>query len=339
MTETKVLFIWDVPDRLKEYFRKALSGIENVDLIFPDVADEENYLRLAPDADIIVGWRPTRELLFKAEKLKVLINPGAGIKHQIDVFRELNESRNVLLVNGHGNSYFTAQHVVGLLLALMNKIVLHHNWMAAGKWRTGDKDAISLPLRSRTVGLLGYGAVNSKAHKFLSGFDIDFAILRRDWGKQTDNLPTPAQKFGEDELPAFLEFIDTLIIAVPETSRTDGMVGRNELEIFGHDGLIVNIARGSVIDEKSLYECLHDNVIAGAALDVWYDYKPEPDNEGRKFPYSFPFHELDNVVLSPHRGASPMNDLKRWDEVITNIKKVASGDFNLLNLVSLEDEY
>ena len=86
-----------------------------------------------------------------------------------------------VLANGHGNTYFTGQHAVALLLALGNKIVPHHNWMAAGQWRKGDKDAASTPLRGRRVGLLGYGAINRKVHCFLAGFELDFAILRRDW--------------------------------------------------------------------------------------------------------------------------------------------------------------
>jgi phosphoglycerate dehydrogenase-like enzyme len=94
-----------------------------------------------------------------------------------------------------------------------------------------------------------------------------------------------------------------------------------------------------VIDEEAFYKALSEKQIAGAAIDVWYEYRPEEDPEGRKFPSSFPFHKLDNVVLSPHRGASPMDDLRRWDEVIENITRFAEGREDFINIVDLERGY
>ena len=77
----------------------------------------------------------------------------------------------------------------------------------------------------------------------------------------------------------------------------------------------------------------------GAKIDVWYDYNPEEDQEGKKYPSSQPFHKLTNIVLSPHRGASPMNDLERWSEVVENIKLVVAKSDQVINLVDLELEY
>jgi phosphoglycerate dehydrogenase-like enzyme len=101
----------------------------------------------------------------------------------------------------------------------------------------------------------------------------------------------------------------------------------------------VNIGRGAIFDQEALYNALATDVIAGAAIDVWYTYKPEPDEKGRLFPFEFPFNKLDNVVLSPHRGASPMDDLKRWNEVIENITRYAQGRHDFINRVILEREY
>jgi len=341
VNEITVLFIWDVPERLRNYLSDGLKDVEGLTLIFPLPADEDEYLKYAPDCEIIVGWRPSRELLDSAAKLRLLINPGAGITHHIEPLREINKTRKVLLANGHGNTYFTAQHVVGILLALMNRITLHHNWMLEGRWRTGDSDARSTPLRDRHVGLLGYGAVNTKVHRFLAGFDLTFSICKRtlDADSSDREMPTEAEIYGIDRLHDFLLEIDILIAAVPLTSRTEGMIGEAELDLLGENGIVVNVGRGQVIDEKALYDALKDGKIAGAAIDVWYDYRPESDEDGRKYPYRYPFHELDNAVLSPHRGASPMNDLRRWDEVIENIKRVRNGSDDLLNIVDLDEEY
>jgi phosphoglycerate dehydrogenase-like enzyme len=210
--------------------------------------------------------------------------------------------------------------------------------MAGGRWRLGDAEAASIPLRGRRVGLLGYGHVNRQVHRFLAGFDVEFAALRAAWPASGEE-PAPLRKFAEGELNPFLEYVDTLVLSVPETARTRGLIGAAELALLGAEGLLINVARGAAVDEESLYEALRGRTIAGAALDVWYEYRPEADRGGRKYPYYYPFHNLDNVVLSPHRAASPFGDLARWDEVVENLKRFASGRGELLNVVDLGREY
>ena len=336
---TKVLFLWPLEAPLRAYLAEGVAASADIELVFPPAASEEELLALAPRAQVMVGWRPTAELLAAARNLSLFINPGAGVQHLIGPFRELNEKRPVTLVNGHGNSYFTAQHAVALLLALTNRVILHHNWMAGGRWRLGDAEAASIPLRGRRVGLLGYGHVNRQVHRFLAGFDVEFAALRAAWPAAGEEPPTPLREFAEGELSPFLEYVDTLVLSVPETARTRGLIGAAALALLGAEGLLVNVARGAAVDEASLYEALRDGTIAGAALDVWYEYRPEADKGGRKYPYYYPFHNLDNVVLSPHRAASPFGDLARWDEVVENLKRFASGRGELLNVVDLGREY
>jgi len=334
-----VLFLWPVQSELQAYFRQGLQDLPRINLIFPPKASPEELLQYAPHADVMVGWRPTLELLTAARNLKLVINPGAGVQHLIPMFRKINQIRPVALANGHGNSYFTAQHAVALLLTLMNRVVAHHNWLAAGKWRTGDDDAASIPLRDKTVGLLGYGAINRRVHRFLSGFDIDFAILRRGHSAVPVSVLTPATWFTPAELDSFLALSDIVMIAIPHTSLTENWICLPELERLGPGGLLVNVARGAIVNEADLFYALKTGLIAGAAIDVWYNYRPAPDAENHLYPYHHPFHELENVVLSPHRGASPFSDLKRWDEVIENIRRVERGENDWLNLVDLDREY
>jgi phosphoglycerate dehydrogenase-like enzyme len=117
------------------------------------------------------------------------------------------------------------------------------------------------------------------------------------------------------------------------------MIGQNELDFLGPNGLIINVSRGEIVDEESLFNALKENRIQGAAIDVWYNYSPESNKEGKKFPFNFPFHKLNNVILSPHRGYSPFNDLLRWNEVIENISRLANGRQDFINIVNLEEEY
>lgn len=130
--------------------------------------------------------------------------------------------------------------------------------------------------------------------------------------------------------------------ALELASRADVLVsGHPTDELLGPDGLLVNVARGKLVNEHGLYTALKDKVIAGAviagaALDVGYDCRPQQDSQGRKYPYELhPFHELSNVVLSPHRGALPIFSLDRWDEVVGNIRRFVAGQ-ELTNVVDLE---
>jgi phosphoglycerate dehydrogenase-like enzyme len=339
MHPTPVLFLWKVPFPLQKRLRQQLRQYSNLKLIFPKKADESEFLKHAPSAHIIVGWRPSPELLEKAQNLRLFIFPGAGVQHLVNWFKETGRNRGITLVNGHANSVFVAQHVVALLLALLNKIVPHHEWMVAGEWRKGDQDAKTLPLKGRRVGLLGYGAINQKVHTLLSPFDVTFAILRRDWTGKTGSLPTPAHRFLPPQLHEFLDAINTLIVALPLTQKTKGLIGYKELLKLGKDGVVVNVGRGAVLEQKGLYQVLKQGKIAGAAIDVWYTYQPEPDENGRKYPFEQPFHTLNNIILSPHRAASPFDDLVRWNEVIENLTRFAQDRSDFINIVNVERGY
>jgi len=334
-----VCFISTISKDVREYLIKNLKSFDNLRVIFRTDVSDEDLLDIIPSADILIGWRPSNKILMTATNLKLFINPGAGIHHLLQLFQEINKNRKVILVNGHGNSYFVAQHTVALLLALMNKIIPHHEWMRQGRWRTGDDDATSIPLRFKKVGLLGYGAINQNVHRFLSGFDIEFSILRKHWEKQEDPLPTKIKRYEFAQLNEFLKEINILIVALPVTSLTKNMIRKSELELLGSDGLLINVSRGEIIDEESLFKALEQKCIQGAAIDVWYNYSPKTNKEGKIFPFNFPFHTLDNIILSPHRGYSPFNDLLRWNEVIENISRMAQGRDDFINVVDLEEEY
>ena len=337
VNSVKVLCIWEVRPELRSYLEDRMPFAE---LIFPEDISEENLNKLAVDADVIIGWNPKKELLMAARDLKLYVNPGAGVQHLIKPFKKCKASgHSIPLVNGHGNAYFTAQNTVALLLAFMNGTVQHHNWMFEGRWRFGDDELRSIPLLKRNVGLLGYGHVNRYVHRFLSGFDVDFSILRRDWSKLTEEMPTEVKRYSPEQLEEFIKSVDVLVVALPSTKKTIGLIGAKELNLLGPDGILVHVGRGKVIEEEALYNALKEKRILGAAIDVWYEYRAEPDEEGRTRPYNFPFHELDNIVLSPHRSASPLDDLERWGEVVENVKRVAEDRTDFLNLVDLDEEY
>ena len=126
---TTALFLWNVPPLVRARIEEgARSERDHLRLLFPEDTQEESFLRLAPDADVIVGWRPTDRVLDAATRARWIVNPGAGVQHIVDRLREKNTVRRVplSLANGHGNAYATAQGAFALLLALTDRIVEHH---------------------------------------------------------------------------------------------------------------------------------------------------------------------------------------------------------------------
>jgi len=339
ISHINVLFLWKVREELQDYIGEKLED-SSISLVFPSEADPDTLLTLAHKADIIVGWRPNKELLDASKKLKLFINPGAGVQHLLELFSEIQKERDIVLVNGHGNAVFTAEHIIAMLLGAANQLFPHHELMKQGKWRSGDEVVKSIPIASLKIGLLGYGHVNREVHRLLVAFGPEIYVLRRHPQNSLKEHGLPTQRiYNPEELDDFLTSVNVLIVALPLTEKSKGMIGEPELELLGRRGFLINAGRGPVVKEDALYHALKENKIAAAAIDVWYDYRPKQDAEGRKYPYSHPFHELDNILLSPHRAASPMDNLERWDDVIENIKRCAAGRTDFLNVVDVREGY
>lgn len=332
MRKQKVAFIWDVPPFLQKRFVSEVD--DDLELLFSDMHESKDYENIVAHADVIVGWRATKSMLNIASKLKMFINPGAGIQHLINDDLKILQEKEVLVLNSHDNAYNTAQHAVAMLMALTNKLLPHHEWMKNGEWRKGDKDAKTLPIKYRKVGLMGFGHVNQFVHQFLKPYGCDFYVLRR----KIDASITLNQ-FQFNQLKDFLSMIDTLIIAAPMTMETKNCIGEEELKSLGENGILVNVGRGPIIKEEALFRVLKNKNIAAAGIDVWYHYNPTEDKEGRKFPYYARFHELDNILLSPHRAGAPLDDYGRWSSVIENLNKFATGKKDFKNIVDLSLGY
>jgi len=325
------------PDLL-DYLRQGL-GDERIALRVPDDDRRETLLQLAAEADVLIGWGSDMELLHAASRLKLFINPGTGITQHIENVRALRKTRHVTLANGHGNSYAVAQHTVALLLALANKVIPHHQKMVTTQPPARPQRTVYF--NDITIGLLGYGAINTKVHRFLAGFDVRFAAMRRHWPDDDPPPPTAIERYTTERLNAFFQTCDVVINALPTTRFTRDIVTRAQLEKLGERGLFVNVGRAATVAQEDLYRALKDGLIGGAAIEVWWGRSkagPDPDT-GRHDPYQFPFHELDNLVMSPHRGADSGGDLRRWDEVIENLRRVHAGRTDYLNVVDLDLEY
>lgn len=323
-----VLFAWEPPEEVRSYIEHHLRMLGSTAAItYIPSKTALQHTDILAGTDILVAWIVTAELLDAAPNLKLVIIPAAGVDNQIGVLRARPDLR---IVNSHGNTSHAAQHALALLMALTNRVSHFDRHMRDGRFRAFDDTPPSILLEGKTLGLLGTGHIARHFIRFASGLGLRFVACSR------RGIPFMATSHSADavqaasiphfsptprsSLHAFLRELDILLITLPLTDVTRGLIDAEALEELRPESLLINIGRGPVVDEKALYEVLKSHRIEGAAIDVWYNYKPV-EVDGRKYPYSLPFHELDNVVLSPHRGASPLQKPERFQDVVETIVK------------------
>ncbi|MHA1965126.1 MAG: NAD(P)-dependent oxidoreductase [Candidatus Thorarchaeota archaeon] len=325
----KVMILHLTPDDHRVYISKILNDYPQIEIFYPETKEEQ--IKFAPDMQVIVGREVDLEVLEAAEKLKMYVFSGTGVDGLLKTYSKYSRKHEVVLCNTHRSSYNCSQHAVAMLLGLLNQLFIHDQRMR--NQEKSQRNPESIPIRGKTIGLLGYGPINQFVRDFLKGFDVNFAILKRSW--KNEDVSIDDKRYTSDELIEFLKVIDVLIIALPLTEATNGMIGEEELKALGENSFLINISRGAIIQQEALYNALKENRIAGAGLDVWYDVKEES-----KYGYSrdYPFHELENVILSPHRANSG-GRITKWNPVFINIKKMADGDSDFVYVIDINRGY
>jgi phosphoglycerate dehydrogenase-like enzyme len=193
----------------------------------------------------------------------------------------------------------------------------------AGSW--AESPRLLAPFRpelaGRTVGLIGYGHIGRAIARRAKAFGMRVMALartRRDLDPPPDWLGEPAQ------LPVLLEGSDFVVIACPLNEATRGMIGPAELARMKPESVLINVARGPIVDEGALYQALSTRAIRGAVLDAWYRY-PEPGDPGVR-PSRHPFHELDNAVMTAHcSGWTERLMERRFAVIADNIERLQGG--------------
>lgn len=259
------------------------------------------------DTVALISGRVTREDLASAPNLESIIIPFAGVPVPL---RELMvEFPHVSVHNLHHNAPETAEVAMALLLACAKSVVPIDQAMRKGDWTPGYEDSHSIRLDGKTAVVLGYGAIGQRIARACQGLGMRVIAHRR----HPDAPVNGVDLRGPSDLDRSLGEADVLILAVPQTDETTNLIGSRELAMMKTGAILVNIARGKLVDEDALYEALVRGKLRAAGIDVWYRY-PEggsdgstPESAAHTFPSTRPFHELPNVVMSPHRGGASLD--------------------------------
>jgi phosphoglycerate dehydrogenase-like enzyme len=295
------------------------------------LAGEERELlpRLA-DVDVVVTLAFTPAMGRAAPRLRLVQVPGAGVD-RID--REALPPGTVV-ANAYGHETGIAEYVLGAMLAWNHRFVAVDASLRRGRWEAAwSHDAPPPPfapeLRGKTLGILGYGRIGRAVARRAWAFDMIVHAVRREPGDTSaEGLASLA---GREGIGALLRGADYLAVTLALTAETRGMIGERELAVMKRSAVLINVARGEVVDEDALYEALAGGTIAGAALDVWYRY---PAGPGPTLPARRPFYELPNVLMTPHVSGWTEGMLRaRADVIAGNIDRIARGE-PLVHLVS-----
>lgn len=273
-------------------------------------ASKDEVFALAPKAEI--GWF---DMYTKADVVKVVtlaermrwLNTGyAGL----DFFPlDLMAERGVRLTNGAGiNAITIAEYVVMGMLSFAKDYPAVLRAQARGEWLKDSPGKREL-FESRAL-ILGHGAIGQEIDTRLTAFGVEVTKVRRTPGPGT---------LGPDEWRARLGEFDWVILAVPQTPETEGMIGAAELAAMKRDAVLVNIARGGVVDQDALVAALQERRIGGAFLDVT---TPEP------LPAGHPLWRLDNAVLTMHLSGRAQTRMyeRAARRFLRNLPRFRSGE-------------
>lgn len=283
----------------------------------PSLQDED-IVPLLDGADALISSRFTQAMGRAAGNLRLLQCTGAGT-NLIDLDAV---PPGATVCNASGHAAGVAEYAFMTMSALHRDLFDIDRRIRAGDWQA-HRSAPQRELRGRTLAIIGLGHIGAELARIGSAFGM------RVTGVTRNASPQRASTLGLDllapvsDLHQVLAEADFAVVALPLDETTTGYIGERELEALGPDGYLVNVARGPVVDEAALYGALRERRIAGAALDVWYRY---PAGEETVLPSEFPFHELDNVIMTPHVAGWTEGTLRiRIGQIGENLERLAAG--------------
>lgn len=255
--------------------------------------------------------------------LKLMQLPGAGFD-AID-FSQVPEHCTVSNVFEH--EIGISEYIVLALLESEIKLAEMNAHLRRGRWQDGFVTGAPFhgELFGKRVGFIGYGHIAREAARRLAPFGVEVWSRTRS-PEKVDALVSDAA--GMDELDAMLSACRYIVVTCPLTAATRGLLDARRLALMGAKSILINVARGSVVDEEALFNALRSRTIESAVIDTWYRY-PDPalGFEQRHPPSNFPFESLDNVIMTSH--ASGWTDAlfeRRFRVIAKNLEHLRKGE-------------
>ena len=320
MTRPVVLFAVDMGPERRRIAEGRLTGRAEI-LIRRDLSDED-LSRRAPDVDVLVTGGFPRDIPAEVwptmARLRLLQTLAAGVDHL-----PYDRIPPAVTICSNAGAYRVSisEHSMALLLAAAKNLIVHTDAIRHGRF---PQDVMGISVRGKTLGIIGLGGIGGEAARLASGLGMRVIGVNR---RGTTDAPV-AWCGTLTNLDRLLQESDFVLLSIPLTKETMGLMGARELRLMKPNAILVNIARGKLIRERDLFQHLKANPGFQAALDVWWRY---PRGEG--FPFTERFHELPNVVMTPH-VAWAIPEQARWslEGALDNVVRFLSGE-SLRNVV------
>ncbi len=312
----KIVFHGDDTKTFIEGFAAQL-GIAPDIVALPRILLSESDRAAFAEADVLVTTRFTTDTPSPAG-LKLLHVPAAGYDG-IDMAAVPPEA---VICNSFGHEQAIGEYVIAALLARCVPLADADARLRRGDWAywSGATERVHAELSELTLGLLGFGHIGKTIASLARAFGMPVVAANRSAIAQT---PLLDKSFALDDL-AFWAAADAIVVSLPHTPDTTGIVGARQLAAMRPDAVIINVGRGPVIDEQALYDALAARRIGGAVIDTWYRY-PTPDAPN-PLPASLPFHQLPNVVMTPHMSGWTRGTIRRRRDLIArNVMHLVAG--------------
>jgi phosphoglycerate dehydrogenase-like enzyme len=288
----------------------------------------ERRLAALARADVVVCSSLSPAEAEAAARVRLVHVTGAGY----DKISFPHLAPAAVVANTFHHSRPIAEHVLMVMLMLSRNVAAADLAVRQGQWRTiaTDPDVPFHPvLADLTLGLVGLGSIGAEVARVAGTLGMKVSAVRRNPSAPLPEGVRLDWVGGNHMLHELLSASDVVVVTVPLDSGTEGMIGAAELGAMKASALLINVARGPVVDQSALYAALKERRIAGAGLDVWWGSPAD----GVVPPAELPFAALENTVLTPHHsGHARVTFERRACDIAANIGRLARGH-DLRNLV------
>jgi len=285
--------------------------------------------------DVLVSGRPSRQALHASEKLTTLVIPFAGIPRATKEL--LQDVPDLEVYNLHHNALPTAEMAIMLMLAVMKQIIPADQNLRRGDWTLRYQNRTTRLASGGQALVLGYGAVGRQVSSLCVGLGMLVTVVGRSMEKAH---PAAYRYVSSDHIEEELPGCDVVFVCLPLTAETEDYLDERRLGLLSESTVLINVGRGEIVNELALYNALREKKILGAGLDVWYRYPGGVEERGHTHPSAYPFHELDNVVMSPHMagGVNGM-ELRRMEGLAELLNRLYLREKPAENRVDLQLGY